>query len=145
MGNSGIPCESTGLKKHRLLIVEDDALVRVTLEMMLRPHYDLCAADSISAAQPLLQKNSMSSEGDKYAMVFCDYSLGDGTAEDLYEWIEEETPAFAGRFALMTGGATGMNGRPLAFAESAPRLEKPFTTEHVITIVTECLARRNAA
>ena len=145
MGKIGDPCESTGDKKHRLLVVEDDELVRVTLELMLRPHYDVCSVDSISAAQPILQENAVSPETDKFAVVLCDFTLGDGTASDLYDWMKQEVPSFTHRFALMTGGMSGLGDHSVSFSESAPRLEKPFTTQHVISVVTECLARRDAA
>ena len=133
-------------EQPRLLIVEDDEPVRVTLEIMLRPHYAVETVASLADAKTKIRHACESdSTSQDYDMVLCDFALTDGTAEDLYTWMEREAPGYVERFGLMTGGTS--RSSQLAFLSNtpAPQLEKPFSTASVISAVSQSIARRNAA
>ena len=62
---------------EKIIVLEDDAVVRKHLEELLRNHrYDVAAAGTIAAAQDFLAR-------DNFDLMFADVRLPDGQGTDL--------------------------------------------------------------
>ncbi len=67
---------------EKIIVVEDDLIVRKNLELQLRQRrYDVAAATTLAAAQELLAK-------DTWDLVFVDVRLPDGEGTDLLQQIQ---------------------------------------------------------
>ena len=62
---------------EKIIVLEDDAIVRSNLENLLRrKHYDVAAVATIAAAQEYLNR-------DNFDLIFLDVRLPDGDGTDL--------------------------------------------------------------
>jgi len=120
-------------KRPRVLLVDDEAHLGITLAVGLRDQADLVAVRSGREAVHTLMTD------DAFDLVLCDLMMPDLTGMDVFEQVAAKRPALRGRFVFMTGGAVTERARK--FLEQIPgqRLDKPFRLEQV-----EALLRRAA-
>jgi len=79
---------------YRVLLIEDDKLDQMAFERLVKEQelpYDYSIATSFAQAKSIL-------ESDKFDIIIVDYFLGDGTAFDVLDLIED-TPVI-----LVSGG-----------------------------------------
>lgn len=120
-------------KRPRVLLVDDEAHLGITLAVGLRDQADLVAVRSGREAVHTLMTD------DAFDLVLCDLMMPDLTGMDVFEQVAAKRPELRGRFVFMTGGAVTERARK--FLEQIPgqRLDKPFRLEQV-----EALLRRAA-
>src|SRR2546430_924164 len=83
-----------------IMYVDDDALVRSTVRRMLeRQGITVETAEGVGDAERRLADRAVERTVDG---IFIDIWLGDGTAFDLYAWLQEHQPALAKRAAFVT-------------------------------------------
>ena len=104
-----------------IMYVDDDALVRSTVRRMLeRQEITVETAEGVTDAERRLSGRPVDG-------IFIDIWLGDGTAFDLYAWLQEHQPALAKRAAFVTGDVA--DDVPMTKSLSAlglPVFAKPF-------------------
>ena len=83
---------------EKIIVLEDDLIVRKNLEQQLRQRrYDVATASNIAAAQELLSK-------DNFDLMFVDVRLPDGEGTDLLKQLQ--TRAQKPLVVIMTGFGT---------------------------------------
>jgi len=104
---------------RRVLVVDDDALLRRALGRMLRGH-EVVPAASISEAFGILEEDRA------FDLILCDLMMPDGLGSELYGWAVGRWPETASAFRFMTGGV--FLSELVAFAKKHEDLilAKPF-------------------
>jgi DNA-binding NtrC family response regulator len=118
-------------RRPRLLLVDDEAHLGVTLSVGLRDQADVVSVRSGREAVRALLAD------DGFDLVLCDLMMPDLTGMDVFEQVEKERPSLRGRFVFMTGGAVTERARKFLEQIPSQRLDKPFRLEQV-----EALLRR---
>jgi two-component system response regulator RegA len=105
----------------KIMYVDDDALVRTTARRILeREGFGVELAEGVADAKRRLAEQQV-------AGIFIDIWLGDGTAFDLFAWLQEHQPALAKRAAFVTGDvADDVATTKSLSALGCPVLAKPF-------------------
>lgn len=106
----------------RLLVVDDDPLLRRALARTLGRAFDVSCVDSAAAALALLER------GTKFDAVLCDLNLAGGiSGTALYARMVAIDRRLAGRVIFMSGASPP----PI----DAHWLQKPFETSQAIALV----------
>jgi two-component system cell cycle sensor histidine kinase/response regulator CckA len=126
---------SSSSRRARLLVVDDEPLLRNVLRTVLEESHDVVLAGEGKQALELLLGD------DHFDVVLCDLMMADVNGMDVYETVRAKRPGLEKRIVFMTGGAFTTRGRQ--FLASVPNqcLEKPFDAGEVFTVVNEHLAR----
>ncbi len=107
----------------RVLIVDDEPLVRDALCRALAPEIDVVVAGSGGEAIEAILSDQT------FDVIVCDLMMPDISGMDVYESIRRARPGLAERFLFMTGGAfTPKAARFVAQLRGAV-LEKPISVE----------------
>jgi two-component system cell cycle sensor histidine kinase/response regulator CckA len=122
------------LRRGRILVVDDDPLVRSVLQRSLAPHHDVVVTASLSEARARL------AQGGDYDLVLCDLMLGEESGIDLYEEQLRSSPETSHRFVFLTGGAYTARAAEFLASVTNPVIEKPFTLRGLLQRLEELLA-----
>lgn len=112
-------------RRARILLIDDEPNLGVTLRAGLREHTDVVSVRSGREAIRTLLEDAA------FDLILCDLMMPDLTGMDVFEEIVRQRPALGARFVFTTGGAVTERAR--AFLESMPDrlLDKPFRLEEV--------------
>ena len=121
-------------RRARVLVVDDEPLLRAALLRLLTPAHDATAVASAKDALTLLAK------GERYDVLLCDLMMPGMTGEDLHEELKKLAPALAAHTIFLTGGA--FSGRAADFLQRIPnpRLEKPFHPDELLAAIARMSA-----
>ena len=103
---------------QRLLVVDDDPIVRESLSRMLSKAFQVETAGGVGDA-----RHRMS--GAHFDAILCDVMMDEGGGEAFYSWLQRERPSSAGRVIFVTGGVTDEASRRFLDAQGQPVLYKP--------------------
>ena len=119
--------------RARVLVVDDDAVIRRSLRRVLGGEYDVEAASDGATAYDLLQSET-------YDVILCDLMMPGMSGVELFEAITLERPAMAARFVFITGGAN--SDRTSQFLESTRNryVLKPFGAAAIREVVQAAIA-----
>jgi len=96
--------EPPAARPCRLLIVDDDRLVRNGLRRILERHHDVSvAADGRRALELIL--------AERFDVVVCDLIMPEMSGMELFRAVEERMPNLAARFVFVTGGTSSLEAR----------------------------------
>jgi DNA-binding NtrC family response regulator len=111
------------MRLEKIIVLEDDLIVRKNLEQQLRQRrYDVAATDKISTVYELLAKDS-------FELIFADVRLPDGEGTDLLR--ELQTKAVKPLVVIMTGFASVESAVECMRNGAFDYLIKPFTTDQL--------------
>jgi two-component system cell cycle sensor histidine kinase/response regulator CckA len=118
------------LRRLKMLLVDDDALVLKLYARMLGRHHELITALGGRAAL-----ETLATRGADFDVILSDIMMPDVDGVDLYRHVADELPGLEERMIFLTGGA--FNTRASAFLERVPnpRLEKPFAPEDLLRAI----------
>jgi CheY-like chemotaxis protein len=117
------PTSEAPLKRSRLLIVDDDAMVLSALSRRLRRRYDVVTVlGGVEALARLAEDPSFDS-------ILCDLMMPEVDGKSFYDAIIKDHPELAERIVFMSGGAFTPRLRKFASAVSNPVLQKPVSRE----------------
>jgi DNA-binding NtrC family response regulator len=104
-----------------LLYVDDDPSLRIIVRRQLELFgLQVLTAESVAEAKERIEQGSPDG-------VFIDIWLGDGTAFDLFAWMQEHHPVLVRRVAFVTGDvAEGVPPEKALSALGCPVFAKPF-------------------
>lgn len=119
--------ESMG--RPRLLIIDDEPIIRESLARKLASGIDVETAGSAEAALERLR------DGETFDIVLCDLMMPGKGGRWLYGALGEKFPAVQAAFCVMTGGAVEREDARFLATTSPPLLRKPFSTADVATFV----------
>lgn len=103
---------------QRLLVVDDDPVVRESLSRMLSKVFDVETATGVSDA-----RRSVGSA--HFDAILCDVMMDEGGGEAFYTWLRRERPSSAERVIFVTGGVTDEASRRFLDGQGQPVLYKP--------------------
>ena len=108
------------VQKPRILLVDDEPLLVVTLQVLLSEEYDVEIARSGEEAKDYLERDR------DFDAVLCDLMLFGMSGMELHSWVMQEDPALASRMIFMTGGAYTDDAREFLARTANQCIEKPF-------------------
>jgi CheY-like chemotaxis protein len=119
----------------RVLVVDDEPLVRNTLSRMLARDY------RITVAQDAQDALAMISRGDRFDVILSDVSMTGMTGIELHDALQRTHSDQAQRMVFLSGGA--FSGETLDFLRqmSHRHLEKPFALSQLRGLIQEQLER----
>lgn len=124
--------------RPRILVVDDEASVRaLTREILGATGYDVATAEGGQEALRLLG-------GGTFDLVITDLRMPGMDGASLYRQMLERWPDLAGRILFVTGDIEGEPSGRLLDAAAVRYLEKPFTTQQLVTAVQEILGEAEA-
>ncbi len=121
------PATPAGRRPLRILIVDDEEKVAEALRRLLRPHRAEILTSGAEALERLLT--------DPVDVIICDLMMDGMSGMDLYDALRMRAPALADRMVFMTGGAYTNRSRSFLDMVPNPRLNKPFQSEAIQTIL----------
>ncbi len=121
-------CEQRG----RVLVVDDEALVRRSLCRTLRDH-DVVEVGGAREALKLL------TDGETFDVILSDLVMPDMTGMEFYEELLRKRPEDARRVFFLTGGAATPRIADFLAAVPNPRMEKPFDVVRLRSLVQQML------
>jgi PAS domain S-box-containing protein len=128
------------VRRSRILVVDDEALVVRAVARILSPQHDVVARTSARVA---LEEIASGSNG--FDLVLCDLMMPDMTGMELHARLDDVAPELARRVVFLTGGAFTSDAR--AFLERVPnaRIEKPFEPRALRDAVARALGSATTA
>lgn len=111
----------------RLLVVDDEALVRRSLKRALSPHKVVEASGGREALSILATES--------FDLILCDLMMPDVTGMQLYQLLKESHPGIESRVVFITGGAFTTDARRFVETVPNPVVTKPFDLAEVRQLV----------
>ena len=121
--------------RARILIVDDEDLVRRTIKRILERHFDVSDVASGEEARGLLAQDP------GFDLVLCDLMMPGLSGMGLADWVAVNAPRMAPRMVFMTGGAFTREAEQFLKRIGNPTLEKPFDSGRVLEIARQTLER----
>ena len=128
-----VPEEVAPLREKRILIVDDEAMIRDLLGDVLSA--DAHQVDEAASGVGALEKL----QAGAYDMILSDIKMPELDGPGLYREVERRQPEMARRFAVLTGDALSPETWAFLEAVPVPRLVKPFTLAEVRRVVRQVL------
>ncbi len=114
-----------GQARLRVLIVDDETLVRTLLaELLERDHDVVTAASGVAALDALAES--------EFDVVLCDVMMPGMTGVDVYRRVAATRPGFERRFVFITGGAFTTELEMFLASSGNRVLPKPFQIQAVL-------------
>lgn len=124
-----LPDEPAPKVTPRLLIIDDEPIIRESLARKLAPGVEVEIAGSAEAGLELLRS------GRPFDIILCDLMMPGQGGRWLYAALQEERPSAMRTFCVMTGGAVEREDALFLKECAPPLLRKPFSTADVATFV----------
>jgi PAS domain S-box-containing protein len=122
---SSHPIETT---PARVLIVDDERLVRNGFRRVLAQHYEVSLASGGTHALGMIRDN-------EYDVILCDLLMPEVTGMDLYQRVMRSNPEAAVRFVFLTGGTACAEARDFLQSVKNVRAFKPLDNSELIRLV----------
>ncbi|MCA9676774.1 MAG: response regulator, partial [Myxococcales bacterium] len=116
-------------RRLRVLVVDDEPLVRRMLAVVLSRRHDVVLAENGRDALAEIQR------GAEFDAIVCDLMMPELNGMELFEAVSTAIPALATRFVFITGGALGPRLAKFLDDVDAPTLYKPFQMQVVLDAV----------
>ena len=131
--------DSSRSPRARVLLVDDDVLVRIGMRRLLGREYVLDEAGTVEEALLLVQAH-----GEDIDAIVCDLVMPDGGAGRLLEEMESFVPRLARATVLMTGGAVDEATQAVLDANAERVLRKPVDVASLRALIEQVRRRRSA-
>jgi PAS domain S-box-containing protein len=122
------PAPAASPARRRVLIVDDEPLLRRILSRQISQHHDVVAVASGREAQAQLGEGA-------FDAILCDLMMPEMTGMELHAWLVEQRPVLARRVIFMSGGAFTPSASSYLARVENPRLEKPFELTRVLDLL----------
>jgi PAS domain S-box-containing protein len=128
------PAPAPEARRLRVLIVDDEPLVRRVLSMVLRREHEVVIAETGAEALVAIERGDLD-------VVLCDLMMPGMSGMDVHAEVRRRRPGFERRIVFVTGGA--FVPRLAEFLDSVDNLKllKPFDVQQVLAAV-EAAANR---
>ena len=112
--------EDGGGARGRILVVDDEPVIRSAVRRMLAPEHDVVGISSVREAVERAQT------GERYDAVLCDFVMPELTGMDLLAEFAAISESLARRVIFMTGGSYFPGAAEFLEGIENPKVEKPF-------------------
>jgi CheY-like chemotaxis protein len=127
------PAKAPSRPRSRILVVDDEPLVRTVLERTLRDEHEVVTCGGAREALDLLD------HGERFDLVFSDLLMPGLTGMDLHAELTRSHPALAQRVVFLTGGAYTEAARAFLAQPGMECVEKPFDLESIRQVIARRL------
>jgi signal transduction histidine kinase len=124
-------------RRGRILVIDDEPMIAKALQRMLEREHEVSLASSPDdACQRIVS-------GERYDVILCDLMMPQMTGMDLHAEFMRTAPEQASQMVFLTGGAFTPASR--SFLDGIPnqRIEKPFDTQHLRSIINDRVRGRD--
>jgi PAS domain S-box-containing protein len=122
---------SRGLRRARVLVVDDEVPIANTMRELLGTDHDVTAVTSGAAALSAVV------DGGDFDVIFCDLMMPAMSGIDFFRRIGEVRPECKDRIVFMTGGAFTARAAEFLASIDNRRVEKPFSLKLIEKIVAD--------
>jgi len=133
--NASTPEASPSGSAVRVLLVDDEPLVRNTLSRMLARDYRIAVAHNAADALAMI------SRGDRFDVILSDVSMAGMTGIELHDTLAKTHADQAQRMVFLSGGAFTGDAIDFLRQMSQRHLEKPFALSQLRGLIQEQLTR----
>ena len=123
------PEQPGGGKRGRVLVVDDEPLVRKAVDRVLSSRHGVTLAASAPEALALLDA------GERFDVVLCDLMMPGMSGMELHRAVVAKHPDVANRFVFLTGGAFTPEAQSYLEGTGAARVSKPFDAQDLRALV----------
>jgi len=129
------PAAEPGVAFARVLVVDDEPMVRNTLARMLSKDY------TISVASDAQEALAMISRGERFDLILSDVSMAGMSGMELHDALAQRNADQALRMVFLSGGA--FSGETIDFLRQMAHrhLEKPFALSQLRDLIREQLEK----
>jgi PAS domain S-box-containing protein len=120
-------------RRGRVLVVDDEQALTGVIEQALSDAHDTVVTTRARGALARIEA------GERFDVILCDLMMPDMTGMDLYDALSRGVPDQAERVVFMTGGAFTTRAREFLDRVKNPRVEKPFDTRHLLSVVNSMI------
>ncbi|MFO0727639.1 MAG: response regulator [Myxococcota bacterium] len=124
--------QAEGMLRGRILIVDDEVLVRRALSRALRAH-ELVVVERGQECLDLLGR------GERFDMILTDLIMPTMMGDELYQAIEARYPDHAARVVFMSGGAISTRIEEFLVHAKNHVVQKPFVVRDLLAMVDRLL------
>ncbi|HET6584473.1 MAG TPA: response regulator, partial [Nannocystaceae bacterium] len=126
--------ESGSFPKVRILLVDDDELVRASVTRVLAKHDVTTLSDGDAAIERILAED--------YDLVLCDLMMPGKSGMEVYASVVAKRPELGERFVFISGGASTPEAERFLEEHATERLDKPFGMDSLRRLVADATKRR---
>lgn len=119
----------------KILVIDDEPMLRSAYRRMLRPRFEVYVADSGASALQRIE------EFPDFDVVICDFQMPDMNGKKVYESICKIAAASADRVLFCTGGAIDSYSSNFLQSIGNLVLEKPCTCQQLLSAVDSVIQR----
>jgi len=117
-------------KQKNILVVEDEQVIGTICKRVLsREGFNTIVTEDGNKAVKLLSEN-------EFDLCLLDIRTPGMDGLELYDYISHHNPSLAAKIIFMTGDSLSKNIQEFALKAGCRLLEKPFSTQDLITTVT---------
>lgn len=120
-------------RRGRLLVIDDDALVRVSLGHILSLDHHVTLCDSGASALKLFE------EGARFDAILCDVNMPGMDGPELYDRMEAAVPDQLARTIFLTGGAYTARAQAFVARIDNELMEKPFEFDELRAVLARVM------
>lgn len=123
------PAPDVGGTRGRILVVDDEPLIRSAVRRMLAPDHDVIGISSVREAVERAQA------GEAFDAVLCDFVMPELTGMDLLAEFAAISEDLARRVIFMTGGSFFPGATEFLERIENPKVEKPFDAAALRSVI----------
>lgn len=117
--------------RARILLIDDDVMVRRSYRRVLAPHHDVVEATGGKHALGILMRDR------EFDVLLCDLIMPDCDGTMLYETLGKMAPHLRARMVFMSGGAFTASAKSFVARTHVAVLEKPLSCEDLLGAVAQ--------
>jgi signal transduction histidine kinase/CheY-like chemotaxis protein len=118
-------------RRGKVLVIDDELMIIKALERLLVNEHEITTATTAGEARERILS------GEQYDVILCDLMMPQMTGMDLHAELLLAMPEQASRMVFLTGGAFTPDARSFLDAVPNQRIEKPFDTQHLRSIIND--------
>ena len=130
---SSAPLSTSPPRRGRIMLIDDDRLVRAAFQRALSGEHDVVLVGSASEALSRLRV------GEAFDVVICDMTAPSMPPDEIYSKIEQALPHLTSRIVMITGGEPSKRPRAVVDNRAIPTLEKPLDMDQVRQLLARML------
>jgi PAS domain S-box-containing protein len=130
---SSAPLSMSPPRRGRIMLIDDDRLVRAAFQRALSGEHDVVLVGSASEALSRLRV------GEAFDIVICDMTAPSMPPDEIYSKIEQALPHLTSRIVMITGGEPSKRPRAVVDNRAIPTLEKPLDMDQVRQLLARML------
>jgi len=132
-GPAGSAAPARALRRHSILVVDDEPMIADVINRMLRADQDVTIASSGEQALELLAASP------PFDAIICDLMMPGLTGMDVHAWLQERRDALAERMLFISGGAFTPGSKAFLSRIANPVIYKPFDRKALLDALCQVL------